>query len=74
MIKYVATKLEVKDEASRDYILHGIAAMGNGQVIESIDDISTNQQAVLSLVDRLNQCEASLIHFKDIVYDFVADF
>lgn len=73
MIKYVATELAMEDESFNSCIFHGIAALGDGQVMDIITDISSNRQAVLTLVEMLNKYSASLIHFKDIVYDFIAD-
>lgn len=38
-----------------------------------IDDVSTNKEKVIRLIDKLNRYELSSCHLRDAVEDFIAD-
>lgn len=46
---------------------------GTATIIASANDISSDMQSVCELADKCNQGKLSLIHFDDIVEDFLAE-
>jgi|LSQX01.2.fsa_nt_gb hypothetical protein len=44
-----------------------------GNCTESIEDISISKEVVISLLQKLETEKCSLLHFKDVVEDFVID-
>lgn len=55
------------------YVSYGLTAYDeNEQLLQTISDISTSEQAVSALVSLCNKLQVSLIHMDDIVADFLA--
>ena len=56
-------------------ISYGIAAYASAEdtatVLAYIGDITSNEEKLLKLVLRCNEFELSLLHFKDVVEDFI---
>ena len=56
----------------------GIAAYSNVEadesatVLEVINDISSNEQSIISFVEKCNGSKLSLCHLKDAIEDFIA--
>lgn len=65
MMKYVM----IEDRDPRRW---GIAAIEGEHTIDTIADISTDREAVRQMADKLTRGEASILHFRDIIEDFVA--
>jgi len=57
----------MKNEDIGEYVGYGISC-GD----DEIEDISTNEEFVDELVDLLNKNDASPIHFRDIVVDYIS--
>lgn len=53
-------------------IWYGVAAIQDGQVQQRLDDLSTDDESVERLVAKLNEGRASLLHFSEIIEDYVA--
>lgn len=45
----------------------------HGDITERIEDISSRKDIVISLLKKLETDKCSLLHFKDVVEDFVID-
>lgn len=52
---------------------YGIAVMQNGSILDCLEDITVNRQDNQKLRAILEKEEASILHFRDIVSDFVAE-
>ncbi|MCD7846691.1 MAG: DUF6514 family protein [Oscillospiraceae bacterium] len=50
---------------------YGIIAVDSDEIIEEIPDISANKEAIIGLANRMNHDRLSLIHFCDVVEDFL---
>ncbi|MGN1015170.1 MAG: DUF6514 family protein [Butyricicoccus sp.] len=50
---------------------YGVAAVEDGRVEQRLDELTTDDRSVGRLVDRLNSGKASLVHFPEIVDDFL---
>ncbi len=68
MLEYIAVSETDAKEGSV-----GIAAYEGAHLIEQIRDITTNRAEAEQLAKKLNQMEVSLLHFRDVVEDFVAE-
>lgn len=55
------------------YDTYGIGVIKNNIVIDYILDLSTDFESVKNLVDLCNVNEVSLIHFKDVINDFLIE-
>ncbi len=62
MLRYVAVKENGQN---------GISACEDDKVLNTICDISQNYGEVEKLADTLNKLEVSLIHFYDVIEDYV---
>ena len=62
MLRYVEVKKNEKN---------GISACEEEKILNTIWDISPDYSDVQNLADTLNKLEVSLIHFKDIIEDYV---
>lgn len=45
-----------------------------GNVVEQIEDISSSEEVVISLLQKLATEKCSPLHFKDVVEDFVCEY
>lgn len=52
---------------------YGIAAVLDGEICESCPDVTLNKERAEELARLLNSCEVSLVHFLDIIEDFLCD-
>lgn len=64
------TKTTKRDSEHR--IWYGVAAVEDGKVAERRDELTTDDRLVRKLLENLNAGKASLIHFSEIVEDFMA--
>ena len=53
------------------YMSYGIRAVCGEETLASIEDISTDPQALAGLVDRMNSGNLSPVHFRDVIEDFL---
>ncbi|MCD7822866.1 MAG: DUF6514 family protein [Oscillospiraceae bacterium] len=68
MVTYKVT--ESLDER-KGICTYGIAAVDSGEILAEISDISANRAALSELSQLMNREKLSLIHFKDVVEDFL---
>jgi|GluameStandDraft_1065615.scaffolds.fasta_scaffold196005_1 hypothetical protein len=69
MLEYIAVSQNTEGEQA---LGSGIAAYENGDMVACIQDITPNHQEAEQLAALLNQSQVSLVHFHDIVEDYVA--
>ena len=73
MLEYVAESWPADGESDRPCIAgSGIAAYQNSRLVTYIKDITPNHDEAVKLAALLNRFEASLLHFRDIVEDYIA--
>lgn len=76
MYLYEAIITEKISEDSNTYSTYGISLSklspaGKWIIIRWVEDITTNHQSILTLVDKCNKYLLSPIHLDDIIYDFL---
>lgn len=52
---------------------YGIAVRESGKTVKTVFDVSVNCDAVISLVNRLNEGQVELIHFESVLEDFFVE-
>ena len=73
-VKYHSTCKLYFNEETGGYISSGIAATdADGEILELIEDVSTDHHFVEKIIMKLNKNSVSLIHFKDIVLDLMEE-
>lgn len=70
MLEYIAVS---ETDAKEGNISSGIAAYEGEHLVEQIPDITTDHAAAERFAQTLNSMEVSLLHFRDVVEDFVAE-
>lgn len=74
MIKYVVVNGVEEEEPDKGWSAgSGIAAYQNKNLVACIGDIAPNRFEVERLAGLLNRLEVSLVHFYDVVADYVAE-
>ena len=69
---YRVIQTTVTDEDGIPYPTYGIEAIDqNGTVLQSIPDISLDLAAVTTLAQKMNTHRLALVHFLDVVEDFL---
>lgn len=68
MLSYIRTT----NRDDEDRIWYGVAAMNGDRVESRFDGLTTDAGSVRSLIRRLNNDSASLLHFADIIEDYMA--
>ena len=68
MLRY--EKTTTRDSEQR--LWYGVAAVNDETAIEQWDGLTTDGESVEQLVEYMNSGQASLIHFAEIIEDFVA--
>lgn len=68
MLTYICT--EQKDDRQRTW--YGVLALQDGVPVAQADQLTTNSWSAQALVSRMNDFQASLIHFHDLIDDYVA--
>ncbi len=69
MLEYIAVSQNAEGEQAPG---SGIAAYEDGDMVACIQDITPDHQEAEQLAALLNQSQVSLVHFHDIVEDYVA--
>ena len=64
MYKTFESTVEIEGEVYKTY---GLSSDG-GIIIE---DVTTDSERMEGFIEKLNRCEASAIHIKDLIYDFL---
>ncbi len=59
-----------RDRNSR--LWYGVAAVLGGRVEQRYDGLTTDLRSVSGLVERLNREQASLVHFADVIEDYLS--
>lgn len=72
VITFTCTRKLFKSDNAEEYFSYGIKAIQNSCVLQEIDDISIDENAVILLAEILTREKASIIHFEDIVLDFIS--
>ena len=68
MLRYIISESKLNiDDAEVD--TYGITAYCGKTALKTIDDISTDRNFVISLIEKLNFHQVELCHFYDIVID-----
>ena len=74
MLQYVAVSQSMCGEGDRVHTAaSGIAAYLDRRLVRCIKDITPDHREAEQLAEKLNRFGASLIHFHDIVEDYVAE-
>ena len=69
---YRIIQTTVTDEDGTSYPTYGIEAINDrGAVLKSVSDISLNKEAVTALAQKMNTHRLALVHFLDVVEDFL---
>lgn len=72
MITYRAVGKRCFSENCNDIFLYSIVALDSGgRKIAEIDDVSADKDAVAELIEIMNRSCLSLVHFKDVIDDFL---
>ena len=70
---YRVIQTTVTDEDGILYPTYGIEALDQkGNLLEAIPDISLDRFAVLALAEKMNTHHLALVHFWDVVEDFLS--
>lgn len=73
MLEYVAMDTPVTREGGEGAVgSSGIAAYENRSLVAEIGDITPDFAEAARLADMLNRYEVSLLHFRDVVEDYIA--
>lgn len=67
MLQYICTTQ--RDEMQRTW--YGILALENGRTAVKADALSTDGASVQTLVARMNRHQASLLHFDELIDDYL---
>lgn len=70
MSRYLLVKSIVSTQ-HEEYLTNGIVFADEQKVIDYISDVFVDDNETKKLVDILNQNNVSVIHFRDVVYDYV---
>ncbi len=68
MLHYICT--EQKDDSQRTW--YGVLAMEDGRAAVHAGQLTRDAQSVRELVARLNEKQASLLHFPELIDDYLA--
>lgn len=71
MLKYVTVR-ELTEGTNGRVARCGIAVYQDGSLLDCIPDVVADPAEAERLAEQLNQLEASALHFRDIVEDYVA--
>lgn len=58
-------------ESCKGVCTYGIVAVDSEEIIAEISDISADKEAVAELAELMKRYQLSLIHFKDVIEDFL---
>ena len=75
ILKPIYRLIETKEASEQlgSYTSFGMEAACGEEVIRRQTDISLNREAVESLVSKCNRGELSVVHFYDVIEDFLAE-
>ena len=69
--KYILIRDTYSGDTER-HIGYGIAVVDNeSAIVSAATDLSCNENEVAELVNKCNELELSLVHFQDVVEDFL---
>ena len=73
VLRYEIAVGEVKDTTfGGTYTGYGIIGVNDGNILCSAEDVSECIEDVLELIALMNENEADIIHFDDIIEDFIS--
>ncbi|MDO4175328.1 MAG: hypothetical protein Q4D42_11245 [Eubacteriales bacterium] len=68
MLQYICT--EQKDDRQRTW--YGVLALDDGKPAARAEQLTTNRWSAHALVERMNVYHASLLHFSELIDDYLA--
>lgn len=66
------TKYELTELPTEEYTLCGIAAVEDGRKLDELTDISIDRTLVQQMAETLTHYEVSIVHFREVVEDLLA--
>ncbi len=72
-MKYLLTRGTVCKEDGEEVPTHGITVVDNGKAVAVIADVTTDRALACKLEEALNRLDVSILHFEDVVYDFIVE-
>ena len=70
---YRLVETKVTPEELGVYHTFGIEAVWGEKVLQRVEEISLHKDAIKTLIEKCNRGELSILHFMDVVEDFLAD-
>ncbi len=67
MTQYVLT-----EKSAGEFRLCGLAAVENDRILDELTDISIDRSLVCHMAETLTRCEVSIVHFREVVEDLLA--
>lgn len=67
MTQYVLT-----EKPAGELCLCGLAAVENDRILDELTDISIDRSLVCHMAETLTRCEVSIVHFREVVEDLLA--
>ena len=67
MTQYVLT-----ETPSGEFCLCGLAAVEGDRILDELTDISIDRSLVRRMAETLTRCEVSIVHFREVVEDLLA--
>ncbi len=72
MITYRAVAKKCSKENCKDIFAYSVIALdSDGRRIAQIDDVSADKDAIAELIEIMNRECLSLVHFRDVIEDFL---
>ncbi|MCD8006309.1 MAG: DUF6514 family protein [Oscillospiraceae bacterium] len=72
MVTYRVIGKLVNDDSCKGVCSYSIIALdSDGRNVAEVDDISVNREEVTGLAETMNRNSLSLVHFKDVIEDFL---
>ena len=68
MLHYIRTIQ--RDDKQRTW--YGVCALEDGAPAAQADQLTMDKQSVQELITRMNRCQASLVHFDELIDDYLA--
>ncbi len=72
MLRYLTSVSTISQPPLGDYRTHGIMVMDGDRIVDEIEDVSPDGETVERWVRALNRGEASVLHFREVLEDLMA--
>lgn len=72
MLRYLTSVSTISQLPLGGYQTHGIMAMDGDRIVDEIEDVSLDGETVERWVRALNHGKASLLHFREVLEDLMA--